>query len=494
MVLSSIKAIKRISKLFLLLFCMINYAQNPKDFLEKRLADLGGQKIAELNFIERHYNGHKHWIEQSENFNGPFITSYEEVDEVYSLKEDKLSQTLKAKQFQFPKPIESKIIINNELGDMVFGETTYPIPKSYKDEIIGIINYDPYKLILMAKNSESLDLQTNINRDGDQFDVISFKEDGLETKLFFSTINGLLKKSEIETVLTYENFFSPFGNFKTTVNYSLYGLFEGGYRYPMQFDVYRLGKKWRSLTIDKIDFMKRTNKEVFTATRPGPNMSKVTNQKGNFKFVTEVEKNIYALKGQWYVHWVLDKNDIFIIESPISSSYSKSIIEHLKSNYPDKTIKGVIVASDAFPHVAGIRQYVASGISIYTHKNNQELLQTIISSKHLSNPDDLSKNDINPKFVFLEDKIKLTDMFSLYPVNGSGGANMLVVHDEDIQWLYTADLVQRLPDNTFFMPQYLSEVNGVVIKNNLAVKSISGMHLDKTDWGAVFKFLENVKK
>lgn len=470
-------------------------AQTAYDVLDECLDNFGGyEQLKSTTYIKKHYNGHKHWLEQSEFHNGPFITSYEDVTETYALGEDKLYQEVNVKQFQFEKFIDSKIIINEDKADMIYGEKNYPMPKSYKDEILGIVDYDPIKLLLKAKNSNNLTINNEATIiEGNAYDVLNFTLNKLSYHLYINKITSLLYQAVVETYLPYENFFSPFGNFDTTIKYSLYHYYPKGIRYPVQWDIYRLNEKWRSITCDKVEFLEDVDTSIFDAKKTIPNFPKVTEQKGNFKFIKELYDNVFVLQAQWFVHWVIQDDGIIILEAPISSSYSKSIIAYLRKTYPKKPIKGVVIASDAYPHLAGIREYVANEIPIYIHKNNKELIESIINANYKSDQDSQSKVNNKPIYKFVNSKTTInstTESINIYPINGSAGSKMLMVELEKSNWLYAADLVQKLGDGSFFMPQYLTEINNALKLNNIRIEKVSAMHAMPLEWNIIIDFLD----
>lgn len=483
------------------LFCFGTSAQNTQNaqnYLIECFNVLGSkEQIDKIKYIEKHHNGHKHWIEQSENYDGPFITSYEDITEVYALKEDLLHQEMSIKQFQFPQPVESKIIINGYKGDMIYGERKYPVPRSYRDEIMGLVNYDPYILMLKAAQEDSLNLERNVKVNKQIYNALSFTNNNMVHKLYFDIDNNYLRQASIETVLPYENFFSPFGNFYTEIKYSLYNYYHNGLRYPCQWDIYRLDKKWRSITIDKIEFKEVVDKKKFSAQSAIPNQPKVTDQKASFQLLDNPEKGLYILKGQWFVHLIEQSNGIVVIESPISSSYSKSIVDYIKTKFPDKPIKALIVASDAYPHVAGIREYIANSVPIYTHRDNQELLNSIAFSDFKANPDTQYSVHKRPNYFFVDEKVTIQDKkfpVSIFPINGTAGGKMLMIYNDKSKWLYTADLIQKLPTGSFFMPQYLTEVLDAINRNGLKVKNASAMHKLYFEWSEVIDYLTSFEK
>lgn len=470
-----------------------NYNQSALDILNKVIDELGGlKKMDTINYIKKHYNAHKYWVEQSEFHNGPFITSYENVTEINALKKERLYQEVSVKQFQFENSITSKVIINDDKADMVYGEKNYPMPQSYKDEIFTIANYDPIKLTLLALNTSTSNLEKEtVNIDDIDCYVIRFTKNQLAYSLYINKNSYLPHQVVIETCLPHENFFSPFGNFNTTIKYSLYHYLKKGMRYPFQWDIYRLGHKWKSVTCDKVEFLNSVESQLFSAKNSSPKIPRIIDQIGNFDYVKEIDTNVNLLLGQWFVHWIIQDDGILILEAPISSSYSKSIIEHLKKKHPSLPIKGIVVASDAYPHIAGIREYVAQKIPIYTHRNNEKLLNKVIKSHHRTNPDALELNKMKPIYRFIDDKLDIKNI-SLYPINGNAGSKMLMVYKHDAKWLYAADLIQKLPDNSFFMPQYLTEVENAVKSNKLEVQKVSAMHLRITKWIDIKKYLNSI--
>ncbi|MGB3465467.1 MAG: hypothetical protein WBA74_09355 [Cyclobacteriaceae bacterium] len=495
--------IKKIEKIYVIQFMLFFVtttvpklnAQSATEVLNNCIEQFGGlEQLQEIKFITKHHNGHKHWLEQSEFHNGPFITSYEEVTETYSLTEDKLFQESSIKQFQFKESISSSIVINASKGDMVYGTQKYPLPQSYKDEILSLVSYDPLAILLKAKASNNLKKEENYNSiEGEAYHNLSFTKNNVKHNLLINSKTGLLFQAEIETHLPYENFFSPFGNFTTTVKYSLYHYHQKAIRYPYQWDIYRLGNKWRSITCDAVSFLKTVDTEIFTAEKDIKKKPPVTQQKGNFEYLRNEFENVYTLLGNWFVQWVINDNEILIIEAPISSTYSKSVIDYLKDTYPNKIIKGVIVASDAYPHIGGIREYVANEIPIITHPNNKGLLEKIIKAMYVSEPDELSINPKAPVYKFVTDEMNFGKDISIYPIEGSAGSKMLMVHSKKDEWLYTADLIQKTPEG-FFMPQYLTEVQDAVNKNKLEVSKVFGMHLQPVEREKVEQFILNNNK
>ena len=48
--------------------------------------------------------------------------------------------------------------------------------------------------------------------------------------------------------------------------------------------------------------------------------------------------------------------------------------------------------------------------------------------------------------------------------------------------LYGADLIQRMPDGSFFMPQYLSELADAAHREKLQVNTVFAIHYEAGPW------------
>lgn len=62
---------------------------------------------------------------------------------------------------------------------------------------------------------------------------------------------------------------------------------------------------------------------------------------------------------------------------------------------------------------------------------------------------------------------------------------MVMVYMPEHKILYGSDLIQKMRDGSFFMPQYLSELADAANREKLAVETVFAMHLGPTPWAEV---------
>jgi hypothetical protein len=154
------------------------------------------------------------------------------------------------------------------------------------------------------------------------------------------------------------------------------------------------------------------------------------------------------------------------------------LIDEVQKQFPGIPIKGVISTSDAWPHIGGMREYVARGIPVYLLDLNRPIAQRLITAPYRSNQDALTRQ---PRKVLVKVVAGKTvvgtgnERLEIYPVRGEVAERMMVVYSPGTQTLYASDIVQKY-QGTFFNLEALSEVTGLVQREKLDVKTVFAMH------------------
>ena len=65
----------------------------------------------------------------------------------------------------------------------------------------------------------------------------------------------------------------------------------------------------------------------------------------------------------------------------------------------------------------------------------------------------------------------------------------MIVYFPESHVLYTSDLFSKLPDGSFWLPQFLQELKSVVDREHLEVSTIFGMHYEPTPWADFLRSL-----
>jgi hypothetical protein len=489
--------------LLLFLTCLISFVitTNAQDATKIIAASKHayGDAWDKIKFIRMHHLGHTQWIEQSENPDGPFAVSYDEVDEIRSVDEIKLYQQITSENFQ-SEASPYKLVINNNSGLMNYGDRSFAMPYPTLQQQTLWHLYDPIHLLKIVSANNYVKIANTVLEGVDHYQL-SFIESGLLYELFINKNTFLISEARIDTYLPYEFFFSLWGKFKTKIQYTLYSLNKGNLVYPLQWDVYRAGHLWKKITVKKIEFLQSIPDSVFTIPQEFVKVNapkqKIADASLQVDKVINVADGIFVIPGNWNTGWVEQEDGILVIEAPISSGYSVQLINEIKKRYPNKKIKGVVVSSDAWPHLAGVREYFASQIPVYTHSLNKEILNRIVAADYSIEPDHFEKSRPKPVYNFIDQPLEINDKknpIKIFPVNGEGGERMVAIYFPNQKVLYASDLIQRLRSGEFFFIEYLMEVRNLVRKYNLQVNTIYAMHTKPISWQEVEDVLNKNEK
>lgn len=472
------------------------------EILDSTIEAMGGlEKWKDIAQVTMKYAGHQYWLEQSENPEGPYLVSYLVSKEVHGVWRQLLFKKDSTRHFQVKRPSVSENVINGNAGLMNFRGRSFPMPYQLKGPLVQWMQLAPERLILAARNSNPEQQREEIV-DGTPHLVVTFRKNELNRKLFINKNTRLLTKAEIESHQPNNLFDNPWGKYTVTIKYNLQWLHKRGIRYPAQWDVYKMGKPWQSITIFDISFQQQIDEALFKIPEGIPEAAEaVSADKTPLKTegIIEVAPNIFTIPGSWHLGHVVQADGVVVIEGAISSGYSQQHLGFLRKRYPDKPIKAVMATSDAWPHIGGIREFAANGIPIYTHQLNQKIISDLLAADRSLNPDSQATSPKQPNFNLIANKLVLSDPetpVEIYSVNGEAGERMIALYFPKQKVLYTSDLIQMTgrKRDRFFAPQYLSEVKALVDRHDLKVEIVFAMHLSPIPWSRVTEALKAYQK
>jgi len=194
----------------------------------------------------------------------------------------------------------------------------------------------------------------------------------------------------------------------------------------------------------------------------------------------------------WDIIEVKQDDGIVIFEGPLSSGYSARAIEDAQKRFPGIPIKAVITTSDAWPHIGGMREYVARGVPVYALDLNKPILDRLFKAPYKSFPDALAKSPRQPKWNLVSGKTLLgrgANRLQIYPYRSATGERQMMVYFPEHRLLYTSDLFTYYPDGTnrisVFLPEMAQEMIDAVHREGLEVKNTVGMHYDMAPWDKI---------
>ncbi|WP_207430863.1 MBL fold metallo-hydrolase [Sabulibacter ruber] len=462
--------------------------------VQQAIAAMGGEAaLKSISSLSYHGIGHRYWTEQSERPEGPWIVSYVQVDELRDVAQKRLLRKTQSKFTQSPEwsPVTMKISEGAAAQEM--GPRVAPGKPNQLREAEETFALAPERLLLTALLAKDLKLEKQVIYQNVPQQVLSFTWNGNPVRLLLNAHTHLPTALDLTDSYPDDLFIGRWGDVTTRTIYSYWTLETGGIRYPRQRNVERNQQPYEEFTILDLKLNPAAPADTFAipeATRqaflkqPARNIDSLPLGLPN-KPADTLAVGVVKIPGMWDVAIVQQPDGLLILEAPISSGYSSKVIAEANRRFPNQKIKGVITTSDAWPHFAGIREYAALGIPIIALDLNKPILERYLKAPHTQHPDLLQTKPRKADITLVSGKTVIgtgPNRLELYPVRGEGGERMMMVYFPEHQLLYGSDLAQRMPDKSFFMPQYVSELTQAVQRENLKVKKVFAMHLEETDW------------
>lgn len=448
--------------------------------IEQSINAFGGKEL--LNSVQSlrvKAKGYRLMREQSERPEGPYITDYFDLTETNDFQHNRWSSIKDFGVFGY----SMSYLVNDSITARSFNHNGnwFPAEKSLEEELY----LNPLRILQTAAKARSLRCERDTLLQHMEHTVISFEWKKIPVEIFINKRTNLITAVQLKETYPFNNY-HVWGDVTKTLYYSLYGLEKNGLRYPYQQDLYINGKLSENMMVTSVE----QNLEVSPSLMlPEETAQKIVQYTANSvqkkpqrdKVINE-QNGITIIPGSWFSAVVKQQDGLVIIDSPINSDYGSGILEMAKELYPDLPIKAVIASSGAWPHVGGLRPFIAAEIPVYHSPIINPILNELATAEFTTNPDELQKNPEKIKPVAISEKNligKGPNRMEVYPMNSEGSEGMLMVYFPQHKLLYTSDLVQGInnPDSPAYFREYWKEAIELIDQNKLEVEKIYGMHL-----------------
>ncbi len=160
--------------------------------------------------------------------------------------------------------------------------------------------------------------------------------------------------------------------------------------------------------------------------------------------VEKLGDGLYMIRGPYNIVFAGFRDHVVVLEAPVSSRYTEACLGLIRATVPDKPIRYLVSTHFHYDHVAGVRPYVAEGVSILTTPDAKAIIQQVASSRRTMYPDALSRKPQAPKIETIAGSKILDDganRVELYDVGPSDHiAQMLVAYFPKEKLLFEADV------------------------------------------------------
>ncbi len=465
------------------------------------MAAMGGRsQLESIQSLHLKGYGHYYLIEQSERPAGPWIARYEQTEEWRDLATGRR----RMEKIERPGQVDRQTVISSpelEATRMTVQGREFPPRVTPADT--EWLDFSPERVLFTALAASDLRPDGSTLYQDVTHHAVTFTWKGFPVRIMFNADTAL--PTAVELVRTYprDTFWNVWGDVTTRWIYSYWYLEHGGLHYPRQVDIEKAGYPYRSFSIDEMtinaaipaDRLELPADAQKLAQRSQPEVEAWPLGRPDRPAV-ELAPALVKVPGSWDIAYIRQDDGLLILEAPISAGYSQRVLEEAARRFPDTPVKAVISTSDSWPHFSGIREYAARGIPIYLLDRNEPVVRRLLSAPRTLRPDTLATRRREAELRVISQRTPLgrgPNRLDLIPTRTETGERMLMAWFPQHRLLYASDLVQGpMPDGSFFLPQYLSEVRDAAAREKLQPESVFAMHSPKTPWAKVLAAIDAV--
>jgi hypothetical protein len=461
---------------------------NPRALVDSAVAAL--QRSATLRDIRAfRLTGmqHDYVLGNAERADGPWFAVYSQFTELRDGASSAFRRTSTGLTTAGKSPEVVTILIDSVVANRVNGRETGSSRSAYEDAI-DRVDAAPTRALLLAAASPSLTHHGTVTRYGLTYDVISFPWRNGRMRLELSRETHL--PDAVDIVRPYpDNFrWAAFGDVTMRTEYGRWSIQPSGEWWPMHERVLLNGVLLHDVTL--------TTVVLDTAREPAESLTVSDSARAQyaansaltfsrFRFgargkPTEIEPGIVRVPDQWAMTLVKQPDGVVIFEAHISAQYLREVIDEAHRRWPGSPVKAIIMTSDPWAHVGGVREAIALGIPIYVQALSVPFLTKLAKMPHTLEPDLLARQPKAPKFMPVSAKTVIgsgENRIELYPVGGPYGERMLMAYFPEHKLLYGADLV--FPNRAItgqpgpgYFETSLVDLRNAVARENLAVDTL----------------------
>jgi len=472
-------------------------SKSAVDLLHAGLTAMGGEdKIRGLRALHFQAMAQRNLLEQSERPEGPYIVGYNQVEEWRDLVHGNWKQTESIRVAMQPEFV-STVVVSDGAASRRFNGKPAPGSGQQLQEAGEALALSPERVMITALADNDLHRLPDLMLQNVPHQEVEFTWQNRPVRIFLNAETHLPTAVEWAGAYPFSGFWSIWGDVTTRVYYSFWWL-QNGIHYPLQADIVRNGLPDRTVTITKVDFNQpiapgdfAITPELRTAFAARSKMTVDDRPLGMpGQPASELAPGIVFIPGAWNTTLVRQDDGVVVLEAPISSGYSAKVIQEAQKRFPGVPIKAVITTSDSWPHISGVREYVAQGIPVYVLDRTVPLIERFLGAPRTRYPDALAKTPRPADLRPVSSKTVVgsgPNRMELYPIHGETSERQMMVYFPEHKLLYGSDPFQKQEDGTFFYPQTVYELQSAVEREHLAVERFFMMHVGPTPWPEALK-------
>jgi len=207
-----------------------------------------------------------------------------------------------------------------------------------------------------------------------------------------------------------------------------------------------------------------------------------------------VGANAFLLRNRYYTIAVLLARDtVFVLDATLGDPRAQMDSTWIGRLFPGRHPIVVVVTDLAWPHVAGVRYWVAAGATIVSHRASRAFLQRVVDRRWTWGPDLLEQRRAHSRFVFraVDDSLRLADgAIVLHPIDGVASEGALLAWVPGERFLWASDYIQDLRRKTAYGLEVLRATERV----GITPERFAAEHVGLTPWHTVDSLFADLRR
>jgi hypothetical protein len=183
----------------------------------------------------------------------------------------------------------------------------------------------------------------------------------------------------------------------------------------------------------------------------------------------------------------LARDTVWVLDATTDEARARQDADWVARLFPGRHPVAVVVTDLAWPHVAGVRHWVARGAAVYAHATSEPFLRRVVE-RRWTTPDSLERlrrarpEAARLRFRAVDDTRRLAGgALVLHGIAGLGSEGALMAWLPNDRFLWAGDYVQTVREPS----AYAEEVVAAAERAGVAPARVAAMHLPLTPWATV---------
>jgi hypothetical protein len=200
-----------------------------------------------------------------------------------------------------------------------------------------------------------------------------------------------------------------------------------------------------------------------------------------------VGANAFLLVNRGYAEAVvLERDTVFLFDATQGDERARQDSVWIGRLFPGRHPIVLVVTDLAWPHVAGVRFWVAAGATVVSHQISRSFLEQVVTRRWTLEPDRLERMTRRPplRFRAVRDSLSLAGgAIGLYPIDGIASEGALFAFLRRGGFLWASDYVQTVAQPS----RYGLEVYQAATRVGVEPSLLAAEHLPVTPWETLRK-------